>query len=291
MSLNLPSTIALQYFVTAAKYESFRKAADELHVTQAAISKQIKNLESQLNVELFERTKQRIRLTESGRFYWFAARDVLDDLRKATLDIQQFETTQDYLHIATLPTLASRWLIPMLPKFYAEHPDILLHISTHSDGLSGLPVEFDMCISFDEDLLTNVTRFDLIPELSVVVASPALTNEQHSAEHIGAMDLLWFSPRKMLWQDWFAQFGHRAPIPKPHQIFESFQTLIHAVQAGLGVGLLPEFLIRDELASGKLVRLHDKPLQSEPIYFLGVPKAKSNLPNVLQFKHWIEKQI
>jgi len=134
MRRKIPSLTALCVFESAARFQSFTKAADELALTQSAVCKQIAGLESFLGLPLFTRIKQRIVLTPAGREYALRTRQHLDRIERDTLELMATKDGAGVLELAVVPTFATQWLIPRLAEFHAERPDITINLSTRTDA-------------------------------------------------------------------------------------------------------------------------------------------------------------
>ncbi len=128
----VPSLSALQAFEAAARHGSFTRAAEELDLTQGAVSRQVAMLEDALGVPLFERVRQRVNLTPAGAGYAVDVREALSRLAAATLSTMTARGAGGVLALAILPTFGTRWLIPRLPRFFARHPDVTINFATQS---------------------------------------------------------------------------------------------------------------------------------------------------------------
>lgn len=288
---NLPSTTALRYFTESAKYASFTQASERLHVTQAAISKQVKQLEETLGLELFIREKQRIRLSAVGELYYKDAVRILRELEKLTLKVRNYNNAIDEIHIGILPTFSSRFLIPMLPKLYAEYPEIRIKLTTELGKIDFSQQPYDIVISFNELVQDDVSTYAIMDETLLVVASPKLVSQEKlTLNQLDKTPLLTFLARPYLWNDWFASVNRTAPAPQSGLMFENFQMLIHATIAGLGVALIPEFMIARELQSGQLKKIHSRPLHSKPHYFMAIPNEKNQDEKIIRFRDWLLTQ-
>lgn len=288
---NLPSTTALRYFIESAKHSSFTQASERLFVTQAAISKQVKQLEDTLGLELFIREKQRIHLSPAGEIYYKDAVRILRELEKATLKIRNYNNEVDEIHIGALPTFSSRFLIPRLPKLYAEHPEIRVKLSTELGKIDFTQQPYDIVIGFNEVVQDDVTTYEIMDETLVAVASPKLIEQEKlSLNQLENTPLLTYLPRPYLWNDWFASVNRTSPAPQAGLIFENFQMLIHASIAGLGVALLPEFMISRELQTGQLKQVHSRPLHSKSYYFMAIPNEKIQDEKIIRFRDWLLAQ-
>ncbi len=285
---NLPSTTALRYFIESAKQLSFTKASEELYVTQAAISKQVKQLEDLLEVELFVREKQRIHLSEAGKIYYKDAVRILKELEKLTIKIRTYNNEVDEIHIGILPTFSSRFLIPLLPNLYAKHPEIRIKLTTELGKIDFSQQPYDIVISVNEVVQDDVATFNIMDETLIPVASPKLIpNDRLSLNQLEKEPLLTFLARPNLWNDWFASVNRPAPAPKSGLVFENFQMLIHAAIAGLGIALIPEFMIKNDLKEGRLKQVHSRSMHSKPQYFIAIPNEKMQDEKIIKFREWI----
>ncbi len=285
---NLPSTTALRYFVESAKYLSFTQASEKLYVTQAAISKQVKQLEELLEVELFIREKQRIYLSAAGEIYYKDALRILRELEKLTVKIRTYNNEVDEIHIGILPTFSSRFLIPLLPKLYAQHPEIRVKLTTELGKIDFSQQPYDIVISFNELVQDDVATFNIMDETLIPVASPDLVEQDRlTLNQLEKVPLLTFLARPNLWNDWFASVNRAAPTPKSGLLFENFQMLIHATIAGLGVALIPEFMITSDLKAGRLKQIHSRSMHSTPQYFMAIPNEKMQDEKIIKFREWL----
>lgn len=288
---NLPSTTALRYFVESAKHLSFTKASEALYVTQAAISKQVKQLEDLLEVDLFVREKQRIYLSAAGEIYYKDAVRILREMEKLTLKIRTYNNEVDEIHIGILPTFSSRVLIPLLPKLYSLHPEIRVKLTTELGKIDFSQQPYDIVISFNELVQDDVATFNIMDETLIPVASPKfIEQERLTLNQMEKVSLLTFLARPNLWNDWFASVNRAAPAPKSGLMFENFQMLIHATIAGLGVALIPEFMIQRDLKEGRLKQIHSRAMHSKPQYFMAIPNEKMQDEKIIKFREWLIKE-
>lgn len=285
----LPSIDQLLAFEAAARHGSITKAADEQHLTQSALSRQILHLEERLGVALFQRVRQRVMLTDVGRLYASEVRQHLEGLANATHRTMAFVTKANSLNLAVLPTLGSRWLVPRLPRFSVLHPDATLNIATRSEPFDFSSDPFDAAIHFGEPFWPGATCIPLMTEEVVPVCSPAYREAQaiHTCADLTRCNLMHKPTRPMLWSEWFQQAGVDAPFALRGPSFGQFSMLAHGAAAGLGVALLPRFLVEEEIATGKLVVLFDVRLRSERAYYLVIPEAHSISPLLDQFREWL----
>lgn len=283
----LPSISLLQAFEAAARSGSITAAARELSLTQSAVSRQIMALEEQLGVQLFHRERQTIRLTLGGDAYAREIRDALRKIGTASLNLKAnpFGGT---LNLAILPTFGTRWLAPRLPGFLARNPGITLNLMTRLSRFDFRMDPFDAAIHFGSPEWPGAELALLRDEHVVPACSPALKQRFDFREAAGlrAAPLLHLNTRPDAWERWLSHYG--APATEVHgMLFDQFATLAQAAIAGLGVALLPEFLIEPELASGQLVRAIDLPMRSADSYYLVWPGERSQHPPLVAFRDWI----
>ncbi|WP_416357737.1 LysR family transcriptional regulator [Aureimonas phyllosphaerae] len=284
----LPSIGLLCAFEAAARTGSFTAAAGELNLTQSAVSRQIKALEEQLDVELFLRERQTVRLTPAGEAY---ARDIRDALRRistASLNIRAnpFGGT---LNLAILPTFGTRWLAPRLPDFLALNPGITMNLATRLVEFDFRLDTMDAAIHFGVPNWPGTRHLQLLAEDVVPMGSP----EFAAAHPVGgdpaalrALPLLHITSRPDAWETWFAAQGV-APDGVTGMLFDQFATIAQAAMAGLGVALLPSFLVAKEIERGELVPIIDRPMRSREEYHLVWPKERDRFPPLVAFRQWL----
>ena len=275
--LFLPPVADLLAFEAAARHASISRAAEELHLTQSAVSRQVRQLEAQLGQALFTRVRQRVVLTDAGRLYAADVRAVLQQLGAATQKAMALADGGGLLHLAVLPTLGARWLVPRLPAFAALHPELTVNLSARGEPFDFAQEPFDAAIHYGAPHWAGAVCDYLMHEEVVPVCSPALRT-RHRIEtpaDVAGLTLLHQTTRPMLWADWFEQEGVPAPQALRGPRFEQFAMIAQAAISGLGVALLPRFLMEEELASGALVELPGGVLTSSDAYYLVVPLARA----------------
>lgn len=285
-----PSMSLLVAFEAAARHCSFTRAADELALTQSAVSRQVQTLESLLEVPLFKREGRRIELTAAGALYQHELAAALSRIRSATLQTIAFNSQSGTLHLAVLPTFGSKWLLPRLKDFYARHPGIQVHIHSrivHSD-LPSAASEMNAIIFAGAGNWPSYITHELVSEELIVIASPEVVCAHASIQpiEIARHALLSVVTRPHAWSEWFEKKGldHRAMRLGPS--FELTSHLIQAVVAGIGVGLVPRILVQDEIDNGDLIELFE-PVSSDRSYYLGYQHRYQNLPSLVAFREWL----
>ncbi|SIS78025.1 LysR substrate-binding domain-containing protein [Insolitispirillum peregrinum] len=250
MRRKIPSPSALLAFEAAARHGTFARAADELALTEGAISRQIGRLEAFLGVMLFERVGNRVRLLPNGARYAVQVRETLDRLERDSQYLMGQPSDGASLDIATLPTFASRWLIPRLARFHARHPKITVHLAERMEPFVLAGSGFDAAIHFEHPAWTGMRTHRLLHETLVPVCHPALV------ERGGSLDELPRLHRRQnpdAWQDYAQESGIVLSNPATGARYDLHSMQIAAALAGLGVALVPRLYIESELAEGHLV--------------------------------------
>lgn len=286
----LPSTALLSAFEAAARLGSITAAALELNFTQSAVSRQIKALEEQLEVCLFVRENQAIRLTVAGDLYAREVRAALGKIRAASLNVRA-NPGGGTLNLAMLPTFGSRWLAPRLPRFFARHPGVVLNINTRLSYFDFKLESFDAAIHFGQPYWPGAELALLRSEQVMPVCSPALRERLGFAQpdDLKAASLFHLSTRPDAWEKWFAMHGASAG-PVPGMLFDQFATIAQTTVAGVGVALLPTFLIQDEIESGQLVYAFDLPMPSADRYYLAWQAERAAYPPLRAFREWVVEE-
>ena len=287
----LPSTSALAAFDAVARTSSFTAAAAMLQLTQGAISRHISQLEEQLGVTLIERTGRGARLTDRGRTYAEGVADVLAKIR--SLSLQAMSASEDTrLRLAILPTFGTRWLMPRIPDFVQRNPDITLSFATRIGHFDFGAENIDAAIHVGRPDWPDADCQFLMGETVVPVCSPDFLKHHPvaTASELLGLPLLEMVSRPGAWRHWFASLG----IGERHRegmVFEQFSNVSQACSAGLGIALMPTFLIETELSSGRLVRAFDWAIESESAYYLVRPHHKLGFRPAARFARWLEEKI
>ena len=295
MRRKIPSLQALACFEAAARQESYTRAAQELALTQGAVSRQITSLEEFLGVPLFRRTRHGVALTERGREYALQVAPRLQGLEQDTMDVMSTQGRGGTLHLAAVPTFATRWLIPRLPALQAQHPDITVHIETRTRAFMFADTQFDAALyAGTPEQVHNwagTRAVKLLAEEVVPVCSPLLLAgaTERSPEAISTLPLLQQSTRPSAWRQWFDAASVAAPQALTGPRYEQFSMTAAAAACGMGVALVPRLLIEAELARGELVVACDRPLQGERAYYLVSPERSDARPALRLFQAWLQQ--
>lgn len=284
-----PSISMLQAFEAAARNLSFTRAADELAVTQGAISRQIQALEGLLDLQLFHRSGRHFTLTDVGRRYALDIAPALARIRGASARALAFRGTGGHLHVAVLPTFASRWLLPRLSRFYQLHPSSIVHLHSRAGEFSLDEAGIDAGIAVGVEPFTGVVSHPLVEEQMVIIASPTLLllHPVETGHDLLSHRLLHVMMRSEAWREWAMRQGLKTQNKLDGPQFETSLHLIQAAVAGIGVGLVARCLVEEEVANGSLVEVALPALPSERKFCLLYPPDKAELPVLVQWREWL----
>jgi DNA-binding transcriptional LysR family regulator len=289
MRRKIPSTAALVAFESAARHQSFTRAADELALTQSAICRQIAGLEGFLGIELFRRSRRGVKLTEAGLAYSRKVAAQLDAVERDTLAAMGQQGAMG-IELAVVPTFATQWLVPRLMDFQRLHPEVMVHLTNRTRPFLFADTAFDAAIYFGDGEWSGTEAHYLMPEHPLPVCSAELLagRAQFSAAELAALPLLQQSTRPYAWRQWFAAQGLSVPHDLGGPRYELFSMLAQAASHGMGVALIPPFLIQRELAEGRLVPAHPAALHSsDKAYYLMIPERKAESAALRAFRDWL----
>lgn len=288
----LPSIACLQAFETVARHRSITRASVELNLTQSAVSRQIRQLETLLDISLFERVRQRVVITDAGKLYLNDVIKVIAGLKDATSKVMACGGNTNLLNLAVLPTFATRWLMPRLSDFLQKHPGVTINLATRLVPFDFETEPFDAAIHYGLANWPGAVAHHLMAEDTVPVCSQKYKSEHRITRpaDLARAVLLHQTSRTDAWTEWFQMTGVRNAHAVRGPRFEQFTMIAQAAICDLGVALLPKLLIEDELSSGKLVLLFDCPIRSSNSYYLVVPESKTSALLSAAFTQWIVGQ-
>ncbi len=296
MRRKLPSTQSLICFEAAARHASFTKAAQELALTQGAVSRQVAALEDLLGVPLFKRGQHGMQLTPAGQAYAQQVNNRLNALERDTLDMMGGHGQKESLTLAAVPTFASRWLIPRLPSFMHAFPHSQIHIETRTRPFmfsdSGMDAALYAGTPTQVAQWAGTEATKLFDEEVIPVCSPALlrNKRQLTPTQLAQMPLLQQSTRPEAWRQWFDAQGVDAPRAMAGSRYELFSMQVAAARCGMGVSLMPTLLISAELTSGELVVACKRPMTGLRAYYLIEPQIAKSREILRHFKTWLIAQ-
>lgn len=289
----VPDIVTLQAFECAARHGNFTRAAEELNLTQSAVSRQISDLEAQTGMLLFERIRRRVVLSDAGRKFLPDVQKLLHQSEQLMVRAVTAGTSSASLSIATLPTFGSRWLTPRLHKFMALYPETVLTVGSRSQPFDFDEESFDIAIHYGQPVWARGTCTFLCNEVIVPVASPSLFAKHTPKTHSDLLSkpLLHVTTRPKLWTDWFEMNGIASEGAYRGSRFDQFSMLIEATISGLGFALLPKYLIEAELVSGQLAVVFDVPLATDKSYHIALPEGRQDNVLAQAFQTWLLEQV
>lgn len=292
---NLPHLAFFQGFEAAARTLSFTKAAQELFITQSAVSRQIKALEDNLGLKLFERRPRSLALTENGQALYRIATDVLDRLQTAT-DRLRAEIHTRQLSITTTTGFASLWLIPRLKRFTSLHPEIDVRISATTDALNLERSLIDLAIRYcrPESVPEGAVRLfgeEMIPVCSRVLLRDKmrpLKQPRDLAHHtLLHFDYTGAEAMYMDWGTWLTALGIGELKPAGALHFSQYEQMIQAAISGQGVALGRQPLVNELIESGTLAAPFKQTLVGSRAYFIIQSRLSAGKPHVHEFAQWL----
>lgn len=288
----LPSLHLLRAFVTTAQLRTVSAAADALHLTQGAVSRQLLELEDALGIALFTRVRKRLQLTPSGQRYLAAVQPLLQQLEAATLDIMSGPHDGGILHLSVLPTFGAKWLIPRLPAFQAAHPRIHLQFVPYVQGYDFHRADLDCAIRYGEGPWEGAVCDYVIGRRMVLITPPArrLKPVVRRPADVVHHRLLHHVSAPHAWANWCETQGVSGINPHSGIQLDQYTAIVRAVVAGMGIALVPECLVRDELLHREVVTplpastgIHE----ARAGYYLCYPEHKSSSEALQAFRDWL----
>ncbi len=300
MRRKIPSLQALACFDAAARHQSYTRAAQELALTQGAVSRQIGALESFVGVALFQRTRHGVALTARGAEYAVQVASRLQGLEQDTLDVMAGQGGGGGVQLAAVPTFATRWLIPRLPALSALHPELTVHIETRTRPFLFADTTFDAALyagtaeqvaNWAGTRALRLLTEDMVPVYSPALAKALALRQPLTPQAIAALPLLQQSTRPTAWRQWFEAAGVAAPMALSGPRYELFSMTAAAAAQGLGLALVPSLLVEAELARGELVVACDQMLPGDRAYYLVQPERGDERPALGWFKAWLREAV
>lgn len=284
----MPSLQELIAFEAVARSGSFTHAAKELSLSQSAISKQVKQLERALGAPLIDRTGSGLRRTEAGEVFLRAAREMLGQFHTASVAIGGGSEGSEALSLIVLPTFAEGWLVERLPSFLKDRDDLTLHITTRVQPYDFLGTSHDIAITYGAAGWTHPEATLLFEERFIPVASADYLARLgvQGERALARATLLQQLSRPTLWRDYIDETGIIVEDPFSGPTVDRFPMAIQAAGVGLGIALVPDFLVHAEIAKGTLCKVSNRSLAGAGAYHLVLPRTKQS-PVTNQFKAWI----
>ncbi len=288
MSRYLPSPIALRSFEAAARHLSFTRAANELNVTQAAISHQVKSLEDHLRVRLFLRLTRRLLLTNDGQALYSVVSEAFDRIGDVA-DKLRSGTGNETLTVSLTPYFAAKWLTHRLGRFWSRYPNIDLRLHHSRQPVQFDQAEMDMAISWGRDEWPDLAATILLRSRVIPVCSPMLMKgkpplrtpadlNNHTLLHEGDYEL---------WTQWLQAVGVEGVNVRRGSTIDDPNVVLQAAIDGQGIALGADALLGEELSSGRLVMPFDPSISTDLSYYAIYPKTALERPKVKAFYEWL----
>ncbi|MDP5290922.1 transcriptional regulator GcvA [Oceanimonas sp. CHS3-5] len=293
----LPPMNSLIVFEAAARHLSFTLAANELSVTQGAISRQIRQLEEYLGKDLFVRANRNISLTPTGMQYYQTIYRALLDVASATGEIKKWQGEQQ-ITVATTNAMAALWLLPKVAVFQQQHEEVDLRILASDQVTDFRRLDCDLALFYCRLPPADMKVTRLFPEEVFPVCSPAYlerAKEWGSPEELFGRTLLYLDESQrdwVSWQEWFEQVGWSNITPRNRVNINNYPMLIQAAINGQGIALAWGSLVDEYLESGALVRPVDTVLRTPASFCMLEPLNRGVVPNsVKTFRSWLLEQL
>jgi LysR family glycine cleavage system transcriptional activator len=285
---SLPPLNALRSFDAAARHQSFTRAADELCVTQGAVSHQVKALEAELGLKLFNRERHGLVITEAGREYLAVVRDAFDRIALGTDRLLERQRS-GVITVSTSPDFAAKWLVNRLGRFAEAHPEIELRVSATMHHVDFAREDVDLAIRHGAGDWPGLDAVNLCAEELFPVCSPALVigrNGIQEPEDVLQFPLLHLNDRRD-WSRWLEAAGAPGEGLLHGPILNHASMLIDAAIDGQGIALARTTLAATDLISGRLIRPFQTALPLHNTYWIVSPQATSMLPKIVVFRDWL----
>ncbi|AKG67987.1 MULTISPECIES: transcriptional regulator GcvA [Serratia] len=288
MSKRLPPLNALRVFDAAARHLSFTKAAEELFVTQAAVSHQIKSLEDFLGLKLFRRRNRSLLLTEEGQSYYLDIKEIFSSINEATRKLQA-RSAKGALTVSLPPSFAIQWLVPRLSSFNSAYPGIDVRIQAIDREEEKLADDVDVAIFYGRGNWPGVRTERLYAEYLLPVCSPSLLMGDHALKVPGdlAYHTLLHDTSRRDWLAYTRQLGLQHINVQQGPIFSHSAMVVQAAVHGQGIALVNNVMAQTEIEAGRLVCPFNDVLVSKNAFYLVCHDSQAELGKIAAFRQWI----
>lgn len=288
----MPSMMALQCFEAVARHMSFTLAAQDLSLTQSAISKQIAQLEATLCQPLFHRSPRGLALTPAGRMYLSEVRAILNQVDASARYVMGYGQADETLTIAVQPTFGTSWLIPRLKHFLQAHPHIQVVTKGDARPFDLMQSRIDVSLFYGAGSLPGADCHRLLDAPVAAVCRPDMlpAGGLTSLAVLEQGQLIQCSSRPEIWRDWFAHQGFHAIHAYRGPRFDTFGMCLQAALDGLGMAIMPQMFAAKTLASGDLVLAWPYVQPSDGAYYVACASHCSAVPKVRSFVDWVRGQ-
>lgn len=292
MSRRLPPLNSLKAFEAAARHLSFTRAADELFVTQAAVSHQIKALEEFLGIKLFLRKNRSLLLTEEGQGYYLDIKDIFSSLQDATQRLLA-RGAKGAITVALPPSFAIQWLVPRIHKFSAQYPDIDVRIKAVDFDEGHLTDDVDVAIYYGRGKWPGLQADKLHTEYLTPICSPLLFQSDKPLDTLDDLryhQLLHDASREP-WKNWIREFNVLGVNVNQGPIFSHSMLVLQAAALGQGIALGHSVLARPEIQAGRLICPFDEKLITKNAYYVVCHESQAELGKIATFRDWVLTQV
>ncbi len=288
MARELPNLLALRAFEAAGRHLSFTRAAEELFLTQGAISRHVRGLEDELGIKLFHRRVRSLELTTEGQAYLATVRQAFDLLTAASRHVRA-SRTQIRLKVALTASFAANWLLPRLSRFTAAHPEIGIDFEPGVQIIDLSAAGIDAAIRYGGGSWPGLDAVALMPEEVFPVCSPALLADGPPLRTVADLahhNLLLSGPRSD-WEDWATAVGlDLQSVPRQTMLYD-YNLVLQAAIDGMGVALGRRILIEERLQSGELVQALPQTFRNAMGYYLVTLPARRGDRSIAVFCDWL----
>src|SRR5438045_5722277 len=292
MRRSLPPLNALRSFEAAARHQSFTRAAEELCVTQGAVSHQVKALEIELGLQLFKRARNGLVITDAGRDYLAVVRDVFERLELATDRLLQRQRSGT-ITVSTSPDFAAKWLVSRLGRFAKAYPEIELKLAALMHRVDFAREDVDLAIRHGDGQWPELDAVNLSAEELFPVCSPSLMSSRgglHEPEDVLRFPLLHLDDRRD-WSRWLEAAGGPDEGLLHGPILNHASMLIDAAIDGQGIALARTMLAANDLIARRLVRPFRTALPLKNTYWMVCPQAQRGLAKIVAFRDWLLTEV
>ena len=295
--MNMPPLKSLHYFTVVAEQQSIKHAAELLFVTQAAVSQQIKTLETHLGLKLFTREHRAIHLTPEGQKLLPFLTDAFGTIQRGLNNLKQ-DSSPNILTVSVLPSFASRWLIPRLSQFYGQHPELTINLSMTDKLEDFSDSNVDVAIRFSNGQHNNVVSKLLMKEYIYPVCHPDYLADQKletltdlkNERLIDDIDTFGF----ISWDYWLSNHGEDNTAYQNRQRYDGSHYVIEAALSKQGIAIVRHSLAAEPIKQGNLIRIFNEPKNSaievEQQHFICAPEHHFERDKVSAFCEWLQNE-
>ena len=292
MQRRLPPLNALKAFEAAARHLSFTRAADELFVTQAAVSHQIKALEEFLSMKLFIRRNRTLLLTEEGQAYFLELKDIFKSLQEATERLLA-KGSKGAITVAMPPSFAAQWLVPRISRFSVAHPDIDVRIKAVDYDEGFLEDDVDVAIYYGKGRWSGLQSDRLHTEFLTPLCAPSLFNGPKPLEQLSDLKhhVLLHDLSREAWKNWLKHVGVSGVNVNQGPVFSHSMLVLQAAALGQGIALANTILARPEIEAGRLIMPFEEKVESRDAFYVVCDETQAELGKIAAFREWILAQV